>query len=120
MELSHENEYFCRSFGHEKVSSTKETVRDAEYLGCLECISGCFAPDCLILSLPGRKKIAFFWLPLGIIAVFASFYLAAKFSGHWDSVIPVELFKKCISWRSDHNSQLWFLIFLGEKILDIC
>jgi len=76
------------------VITAKETVRDAECLGCLECVARCPVLDCLTLSLPGRKKIAFFWLPLGIIVVFASFYLAARFSDHWDSAIPVELFKK--------------------------
>lgn len=76
------------------VITAKETVRDAECLGCLECVASCPVLDCLTLSLPGRKKIAFFWLPLGIIAVFASFYLAARLSGHWDSAIPMELFKK--------------------------
>ncbi len=74
--------------------TSKETVRDAECIGCMECVAECPVPDCLTLSLPRRKRIALFWLPLGILAVFMTFYLVAKLSGHWHSAIPVELFKK--------------------------
>ena len=76
------------------VITAKETVRDAECIGCMECVAKCPVPDCLTLSLPGRKGISLFWLPFAIIAAFMTFYLVAKFSGHWHSAIPVELLKK--------------------------
>jgi polyferredoxin len=76
------------------IVTDKETVRDAECVGCMECVVSCPVPDCLTLSLSGRKRMALFWLPLGIIAVFMTFYLVARFSGHWHSAVPVELFKK--------------------------
>lgn len=76
------------------IITAKKTVRDAECIGCLECVAECPVPDCLTLSLPGRRKIAFAWFPVAVIAVFMTFYLVAKLSGHWHSAIPIELFKK--------------------------
>ena len=76
------------------VITKKKTLRDAECIGCLECVASCPVPECLTLRFFSRGRITVFWLPVAIIAVFMAFYLAARFSEHWQSAIPIDLFKK--------------------------
>ncbi|MEA1921190.1 MAG: 4Fe-4S binding protein [Pseudomonadota bacterium] len=72
----------------------KQVVLNPECVGCLECAAACPISDCLNVTLPRRKKIAIFWLPLAIILTFILFYLYALKSGHWQTAIPDELFRR--------------------------
>ena len=72
----------------------KHVILNPECVGCLECVAACPITECLYVSLAKRKKIALFWLPLAVILTFFLFYLSARMSGHWQTVIPDEFFKQ--------------------------
>lgn len=72
----------------------KETIRTAECVGCLECIQACPVDNCMTLSLPGKKAVNPYLLPILILGLFFLCYTIAQFSGHWESQIPVEIFQQ--------------------------
>lgn len=71
----------------------RKTVRNAECIGCLECVQSCPAQNCLTLSVPGKKEITPLLLPALILALFFLCYFIARISGHWQSEVPVEVFQ---------------------------
>jgi ferredoxin len=70
-----------------------DTVRHAECIGCMECVEVCPQEDCLSLSLSGKKQIPIHIMPVAIAVFFGLFYMAAVFSGHWQSTIPPDTAK---------------------------
>lgn len=69
----------------------KTTIRTPECIGCLECIAACPQKDCLSLAapaLPITKSISPFFLPLGILSVFFTFWLVAVVTGQWHTSVP--------------------------------
>jgi len=69
------------------------TVYNLECIGCLECVAACPVEDCLSVTV-GQRKIPAFWLPVGIVGLFLIFWAVANLSGHWQSAVPVDLFKE--------------------------
>jgi polyferredoxin len=68
------------------------TVRSAECTGCLECVAVCPAEGALRLSI-GRKRTVPAWsLAAGILTVFLVIVGYAKWSGHWQSNIPQQVY----------------------------
>jgi len=84
--------------------SCRGTVRAAECIGCLECVEACPQQDCLTAMLPGKKKIPAMALPLAVLMLFLLFWGAAKLTGHWESEVPLAVFKKiyAMSGRLPH------------------
>lgn len=74
--------------------SRKRTVRTAECIGCLQCLSVCPVPECLTVRVPGEKKVNPYLLPAAIVGVFLLFWLVATLTGHWQSQLPLEVIKK--------------------------
>jgi len=72
--------------------TARQTIRNCECIGCLECLPVCPQKECLTLSLPGKAAVRPLLLPTLIIAAFLLFWLAARMSGHWQSQIPNEAF----------------------------
>jgi len=70
-----------------------ETVYNLECIGCLECVAACPVEDCLSVT-AGQRKIPAFWLPVGIVGLFLLIWAVAKLSGHWQSAVPLDLFKE--------------------------
>ena len=73
--------------------TARQTVRNSECIGCLECLPVCPQKECLTLSLPGKATATPLLLPALIISSFLLFWLVARLSGHWQSLIPVETFQ---------------------------
>ncbi len=73
--------------------TARQTVRNCECLGCLECLPVCPQKECLTLSLPGRITAPPLLLPTLIVGSFLLFWLVARLSGHWQSPIPSETFR---------------------------
>ncbi len=72
----------------------KNTVRDPECIGCMECVSKCPEDRCLELSVPGTERGIYWWIiPVGTVAVITAAWLIASLTGHWHSSIPDEAFK---------------------------
>lgn len=74
--------------------TNRQTVRNAECIGCLDCLPVCPVKDCLTLSIPGRRRVPSFLLPVFILALFFLCYLTARITGHWQTEITVEVFRQ--------------------------
>lgn len=73
--------------------TARQTVRNCECIGCLECLPVCPKKECLKLSLPGETAATPLLLPSLIIGSFLLFWLVARITGHWQSQIPPETFQ---------------------------
>ncbi|MDD3815840.1 MAG: 4Fe-4S binding protein [Desulfocapsaceae bacterium] len=72
--------------------TAKESVRNCECIGCLECLAACPQKECLQVTLPGKSAVQPFLLPVLIIGFFLLFWLLARITGHWQSQITAETF----------------------------
>jgi len=75
-----------------KITAKKRLI-SPECIGCLECVARCPQEDCLTLTALFTKKLSPFLLPLGLLILFFAIWLAAKYSGHWQSTLPDDAFK---------------------------
>jgi polyferredoxin len=87
---------------------TNLTIRSAECLGCLECVAVCPAEGALDLSVLGRSPLGRvrtnpFWVAGTLIAVFAGAVGYAKLSGHWDSPIADESYRRLIPHAAEYE-----------------
>ena len=73
--------------------TARQTVRNCECIGCLECLPVCPQRECLQLTLPIKTVPPPLWLPTLIISSFLIFWLLARISGHWQSQISPETFQ---------------------------
>ena len=73
--------------------TNRNRVRNAECIGCMECVEACPVSDCLNLALPGKKKTHPALLPFLAIGLFFFCFILAKVSGHWHTQVPVETFQ---------------------------
>ncbi len=73
--------------------STKEVVRSAECIGCLECVAACPRRDCLTVTAPTRRRLPWWGLPVAVLATFFAAYLVAVATGHWQTSVPLDTFK---------------------------
>jgi len=75
-----------------KITAKKRLVTP-ECIGCLECVARCPQEDCLTLTVFFKKKLSPFLLPLGLLILFFTLWLTAKYTGHWRSSLPDDAFK---------------------------
>jgi Polyferredoxin len=70
---------------------TKKRVTGPECVGCMECVSVCPQKECLDLRLGytrQARRISYWWLGLGALAVVYCFFSWAAMSDNWKSHIP--------------------------------
>jgi len=72
----------------------KKKMWTSECVGCMECIAVCPKKDCLSLAVAGSREVPVLFLPLLVLAVFFLFWLAAEWSGHWQSAVPLADLKR--------------------------
>jgi polyferredoxin len=70
-----------------------KTIYNPECIGCLECVAACPVDNCLTVNV-GQRKVPALWLPLAIVGLFLLFWGVAVLSGHWQSGIPMDMFKE--------------------------
>jgi polyferredoxin len=82
----------------------KNFVRTVECTACLNCVSTCPVDDCLTVSYFGKKRLKELTVPLMLLAVVLSFYLAARVTNRWESRVDRETFSRfySIAERLDH------------------
>lgn len=73
--------------------TARQTVRNSECIGCLECLPVCPQKECLQITLPKKVTPSPLLLPTLIISSFLTFWLLARITGHWQSQIPPETFQ---------------------------
>jgi polyferredoxin len=72
-------------------------IRSAECLGCLECVAVCPAEGALAMTLtPTRRSVPAWAIGVGAVGLFLVFVLAAKATGHWDSLISNDVYRELI------------------------
>lgn len=73
--------------------STKRTVNSPECMGCTACVGACPVEGCLSMN-AGGKRLPFWSIALGSVALLLVFYVAAKATGHWDSAMPPAMLRR--------------------------
>lgn len=76
-------------------------IRSAECTGCLECVAVCPAKDTLILAAPKKKAIPAWSVAAVIAVVFFGLVGYAKFSGHWDTRLPQQIYFQLVPQASE-------------------
>jgi polyferredoxin len=71
-------------------------IRSAECLGCMECVAVCPAEGALDMKAMRRWKVEPWMLAAGVFVVFAGIVGIAKVTGHWDTMIPDEVYRELI------------------------
>ncbi len=71
-------------------------IRSAECIGCLECVAVCPAEGALHLGVTPTRRIPPAAIAAGIAVLFLGTVAVAKWSGHWDTNIPPELYRQLI------------------------
>jgi polyferredoxin len=71
-------------------------IRSAECTGCLECVAVCPAKDALAMSVStgtgSRKRTPAWAFAAAIVLLFAGTVGYAKFSGHWETRLPDQIY----------------------------
>ena len=80
---------------------TSFAIRSAECLGCFECVAVCPAEEAIDLSLMGRRRINPLLVATAIIATFLTVVGYAKLSGHWDSQISADSYRRLIPYAAE-------------------
>jgi polyferredoxin len=83
-------------------------IRSAECLGCLECVAVCPAEGALDLTVlgkrpTGRARTEPAWIAIAIAALFLASVGMAKWTGHWDSPIPVQVYQELIPNAAEYD-----------------
>ena len=77
------------------------TIRSAECLGCLECVSVCPAAGALEMSGPRRRRVT----PWAVAATIAVLFLGitgyARWTCHWQTDLPSPVYFNLIPHASD-------------------
>ncbi|MBU0482143.1 MAG: 4Fe-4S binding protein [Proteobacteria bacterium] len=74
--------------------SNRISVWSPECIGCLECIATCPVPDCLTVSVYCSIRLSPFLLPVAVVSLFLLIWAIALATGHWQTEVPVDIFKK--------------------------
>lgn len=71
-------------------------VRSAECTSCLECVAVCPVKDTLQMSFTRKKRVPEWMVAASLVAIFLLMVGLAKWTGHWNSPIPDDLYYKLI------------------------
>jgi len=85
------------------VEGTRRVI-SPECSGCVSCVSVCPARGALDVATPGRIKVKPLVYALMVLMVFFGVILAAKRTGHWESGVTYEEYRRLIpmAGRFDH------------------
>jgi polyferredoxin len=71
-------------------------IRSAECLGCMECIAVCPAEGALGMGISRKRWVPAWGIGVAVAAIFLGVVGAAKWTGHWDSPVPDEMYERLI------------------------
>ncbi len=71
----------------------RQSVWDPDCIGCEECVSVCPKEGCLLPRL-GPYRLNPLWVPLLAVALFEVAWLVAMATGHWETMVPIDIFKR--------------------------
>ena len=77
-------------------------IRSAECIGCMECVTACPAEGALYAGFAGKRGwITGQRLAVAIGVVFVVVYMGARLTGHWESAIPLDVYKELVPVARD-------------------
>ncbi len=71
----------------------KRRVLSPDCIGCAACTEACPVPNCVTARL-GTRRVPFWTIAAGCLALLAGFYLWAVITGHWTSTIPPVMLRR--------------------------
>jgi len=77
------------------------TIRSAECLGCLECVSACPAAGALAMSGPCRRPVPAWAVAATIAVLFLGITSYARWTRHWRTDLPSPVYFNLIPHASD-------------------
>ena len=72
------------------------TIASAECTGCLECVAECPAAGALFLSAPRSRRVPGWAVAVGTAALFLGIAGYARWSGHWRTELPNQVYFQLI------------------------
>jgi len=74
------------------------TIKSAECTACMECVAVCPAKDALAMTVmaPGKRRVPAWAMAAGIAILFFGVVGWAKWTGHWDSHIPRQVYLELV------------------------
>ncbi len=82
-------------------------IRSAECTGCLECVAVCPAKDTLAMTVPTslrkRRAIPAWSMVAGIAIIFFGLIGYAKFTGHWNTNLPKQVYLQLVPNASEQQ-----------------
>jgi len=74
--------------------SRHRIARHPECIGCAECVEACPRSACLSLKGFTGKSLPLYAFPIAVVGVFCLFWIVALSTGHWHTVVPLEVFRR--------------------------
>jgi polyferredoxin len=68
------------------------TIKSAECIGCMECVTDCPAAGALFMAMPRRRRVPAWAIAAGVAAIFLSAVGYAQWSGHWSTELPSRVY----------------------------
>ncbi|HEX9399997.1 MAG TPA: 4Fe-4S binding protein [Anaeromyxobacter sp.] len=68
-------------------------VLSSECTGCLSCVAACTVPDCLGVTLRGRRALSPWLVPAGVLGVMLGSWAVARAAGFWETSVPAAAFR---------------------------
>lgn len=88
----------CRAVCHASVDvEARQTVRDSECDGCMECVKACPSEGCLKAVAPGGVRIAAWVWPMLVVGLWLAIFSAAKLTGNWDTHVTADQFRSAVA-----------------------
>ncbi len=81
-------------------------IRSAECMSCLECVAVCPAKDALSLQIAApkmRRDISAWQLAAGVALIFFGLVGYAKFTDHWQTHLPKEVFLRLVPTANEQH-----------------
>jgi len=73
--------------------ASRDAIANPECTGCLSCVASCTAPG--VLTITRRRNGLSPWaVPALGVGVMLSFWVVARTTGHWVSLVPPEVFAR--------------------------
>jgi len=74
-----------------------DRVWSPECTGCLNCVQQCPVKETLTFKGPqGRSSLSPKTLALGLLGIWALVIIIARFTGHWETSMPMEMYKRLL------------------------
>ena len=72
------------------------TIKSAECIGCMECVTDCPAAGALFMAAPRRRRVPAWAMAAGIAILFLGICGLARWPGYWRTDLPSDTYFRLI------------------------